>query len=110
LNPVVRVLNMVLGPDGSLQKRKDFGTAPTGSPSNHIVAELNGVPTILIKDGTSVKYSTNGTTYSTITMDTDDPPINAGVPHPDARGSFAIHGQEVYYCDINTIFSWDGVN
>lgn len=107
-NPVTRVLNMVLASDGSLERRKDFDSGVSGSPLNHIVAELNGVTYLIIKTASGVSYST-GAGFTAITMASSDPPINAGAVHATQRGSFCTHGQEVYYCDGNTIFAWGGV-
>lgn len=108
-NPCTRCLNLVIGSDGALYRRRSFAAAPSGTPQNHIVAELSGQSYLIIKDGTSVKYSTGGS-FTAITMATLDPPINSGAADATSRGSFALHAGEVYYCDKNTIFAWDGLN
>lgn len=109
LNPVTRTLNMVLGADGSLDKRRDFGANPGTAPQNHIVAELGGIVYLIVKDAAQIKWSTGGA-FTAIVMAVTDPPINAGVAAVAERGSFVQHADEIYYCDTNTIFAWDGAN
>ena len=106
-NPVTRTLNMVKRDNGVWFKRRNFTDSIANSPENHAVNEWDGVPYLFIKEGTSVKYSSGGGFTSIVNgSGWDAPTWNATVgANPDSRGSFSLHGGELYYCDASTVFA-----
>ncbi len=112
INPVVRILNMVLGADGTVQKRRNFDSvsSPGGQVLNHIVVELNGQSYIVVKTATAIQASTGGAFTNLTDAAGLDPPIGAGTPKETGRGSFSLHGGELYYCDPETLFAWDAAD
>lgn len=111
-NPVTRVLNMVMGSDGEIKKRRGIDRTFDGgnTPDNHITAELNGEPHLITKNGTRITAINSSGVPLILSHPTEDPPISDGsaIAQLNERGSFAIHAGEVYYADSKTIFSWDG--
>lgn len=105
-NPVTQALNVVLDEDGSVKRRKSFTSGAGETPQNHIVCELNGQSFLILK--TSGGFSVLG--GGPISMSATDPPIDSGNPSSTESGSFALFGNEVYYCDSKTGWAWDGVN
>lgn len=111
INPTVRVLNMVLGADGTVQKRRDFDSASgaSGQVLNHIVVELNSTSYLIVKTASAIQASSGGG-FTTLSAGGTDVPIGSGTPKATGRGSFSLHGGEMYYCDEDTLFAWDGVD
>ena len=107
-NPVTRVLNMVLRGDDVVTKRQVMGgTGIDAQTTIHNVAFIDGQDYLFIKSGTTVKYSTNGTSFTSVGFPSSIDPVIGGVS-TSARGSFSSSAGEMYYCDKDTIFAWPG--
>ena len=98
---------MVIRQDGTVAKRRAFPSG--GFPSNtqsHLVAEYDGRSHVFAKTtAANVQHSLNGGTFGAITEVSDDPPQVD--PNAASRGSFSIHGFDVYYCDIDYVARYD---
>lgn len=110
VNPVTRILNMVLSGDNVVVKRRNFdaGASAAGQVQSHIAAELDGTPLLLVKTSSAVQASDGSGFNALINPSTTDTPLGDSIPNAQDRGSFSLHGGEVYYCDRNTIFAYDG--
>jgi hypothetical protein len=105
---------MVIEGDGQVRTRPDFTS--TGIPllpattQNYIVVEQADCSNpstrqlvVYIKDGNTIKRSRNDGPFTTVAYSATDPPIGTE-PAPTEVGSFAVNGDDVYYCDTKTIF------
>jgi hypothetical protein len=104
-NPCTLTLNMFMDRSGLVRKRRRFeGTGLPGGVRNHLLAEADGKHYLLIKTGATVQRYVDGAGPSTLISPASDPPI--GTIQAASRGSFAINGRDIYYCDGGTIFRW----
>lgn len=110
-NPVTLIENMTRVPDGSLARRSGFaagGTLASGEPPrNDITTYLSGLglTAFVLKSGTGWYYRTAiGSGYLNVTTSLLTNP-NAD---PTVRGSFNPFSGELYYCDRETVWRWDG--
>lgn len=111
-NPVTRTVNMVMSGSGTWIRRKSFSIAPNpGTVHNHIMAEIGGTPYLAVKTNLAFRVF-NGTSWSTPSsfIDENDKPVNDAAVSPTERGSFSIHGGELYYADTTNVFAWDGTD
>jgi len=110
-NPVVRTLNMEMRGDGLVAKRlaAESGSLPSGT-INHITHDIHGVPTLIVKLASGgIQSSQDGSSFLSLSAPANDQPISSGgFSQANERGSFVVHGRDIYYADPTTIFAWDG--
>lgn len=111
VNPTVRVVNMVMDADGTIKKRQAFDPSDAAGNQvlNHIVVELNSTSYLIVKTTSNIRAS-SGSGFTSLSAAGSDVPIGSGIPKATGRGSFSLHGGEVYYCDEDTLFAWDAAD
>lgn len=108
-NPVTLIENFIRRNDGVLVRRSGFSTSAFAvTPRNHIVCNPVGsdVPLAVIKADTAWYYK-NDKSIPTI-LDVTSLPAEVQNPSSGVRGSFGVFGDELYYCDAESIWRWDG--
>lgn len=107
-----RTLNMDLRSDGMLVKRPAFNpsTALPATTRNHIVfVDAAGLTRLVVKTDSAIQHSDGVAGFTSLAVPAADLPVGGVTPTAAIRGSFAIHGTDLYYCDESLLLAWDGL-